>query len=68
MDFNALFKAFVDHPGAAVAVAEAVALGYLFKELQKTHVSTLEMATKVLPVAEKLAQGMEALERMLERP
>jgi hypothetical protein len=67
VDVGALIKFFVESPGATVAVVEAAAIGYLFRELMKSHASTLETATKVLPVAEKLAQGMEALERMARR-
>lgn len=67
MDFGGFVNLFAAHPGAAVAVAEAGALVYLFKELMKSHASNLETALRIAPVAEKLAEGVDALERLLER-
>lgn len=68
MDFSGLVKLFVEHPGAFVAVGEALVGGAvlrrLFSELMAAKAETLEMARSVLPVTEKLAQGVEALERM----
>jgi hypothetical protein len=67
MDFGAVVRFFAEYPGATVAVGEAFAIAYLFKALQTSQGTTLDIATKVLPVAEKLAAGMEALERVLRR-
>lgn len=50
-----------------VAVGEAFAIVYLFKELMKTQREHIETAVKIAPVAQKLAEGVDALERMWER-
>lgn len=67
MDFSGAVKLFAQFPGAAVAVAEAGAVIYLFKELMRAHAAGLETALKVAPIAEKLAMGVDALERLLAR-
>lgn len=65
MDFGVLFKAFVEHPAAAVAAGEALALVYIFRELMKSQASNLQTAMSIAPIAAKLAEAVDAVERIL---
>jgi hypothetical protein len=67
MNFEPLVKAFAEHPAAAIAALLALALGVLFKMYAGSQAELLRVALMVAPVAEKLAEGTKALERMIER-
>lgn len=62
--FAELLKALSDNPTAVIAVLSLLANGYQYREREKGHSATLDIAKSVLPLAEKLADGVEALERM----
>lgn len=67
MDFGPLVAAFSEHPAAAIAAIEALALGFLFRELLKSQNSNIQTALSIAPVAQKLAESVSALERVFDR-
>ncbi len=67
MDAGNWIRLLNEYAIATIAVAEAGAIVYLFKALMAAHASELETAMKVAPVAEKLAECVPVVERLLER-
>ncbi len=59
MDFNALVSALVDHPAAAIAAVELFAIGYLYKESRADSKAAMELALKIAPLADQLAEAVE---------
>lgn len=64
MEPGAIAKMLVEYGPWGIAAIEGYVIKRLFDELMKAKGETLDVATQVLPVSEKLAQGVEALERM----
>lgn len=76
--FEALLKGIVEHPTACMLAVALIALAFLYKareadrtakeaqiqKLNDDHKATIE---KVIPVAEKLADGVNTLERLMEK-
>jgi hypothetical protein len=67
MDPSQWVKSLNDYVLATVCVALAISVVFLFKELMKAKSETLTMATQILPVAQRLGDGVIALERMTDR-
>lgn len=76
--FAALLQGIVDHPTACMLAVTLIVIAYLYKareadktatdtrvdKLNEAHKATIE---KVIPVAEKLADGVSTLERLMEK-
>jgi hypothetical protein len=65
VDLNGLVKALSDHPGFSVAALALTALAYVFKLYVASITDHLQTVKEVTPIAQKLAEGAEALERMM---
>lgn len=59
MDFNALVQALVDHPAAAIAAVELFGIVYLYKEARADARSAMDLALKIAPLADQLAEAVE---------
>lgn len=57
----------VDHPGFGVAVLAIAGLVYVFKLYVAAQNAHLQTAMMIAPLAEKLPDVVETLERMIER-
>lgn len=62
--FESLVKALSEHPAPAITAMAVAALAYLFKELRQQEREHRETLTKILPLAEKMADASEGLERI----
>jgi len=76
--FEAIFRGLVEHPAECFLALSLVVIGYLYRareadrkaaEERYDKLNELRYATaeKVIPVAEKLADGVVTLERLMER-
>lgn len=75
MDFNQIAAGFTEHPTAWMAALLLGAVVYLFKELRAKDAASIisimeqekahrETLSRVVPLAEKLTEGVEILERV----
>lgn len=75
MDFNAIYAGLVDHPTACLLAVALFVIGYLYKARNddtKEHMAALasqssahlETVERIVPLAEKLIQSVDMLERV----
>lgn len=79
MDFSPLFEALKSNPTAALLAISLIAIGWLVRDsrqrdsahaaaLQTAHAAHLATAMLVAPLASKLVDCVEILERLMPRP